>query len=282
MQAYYDPLHRLDPGTVRDLSAPTNLRVYHVVVWRNIAFFLVTTYGLSVVATPPSVRGQALNEFLLWSVGLSVVATPIFDIAALAFGVTSVRVFQRQHDLFELMAVSLVSTEAVFQSRAVAAWVRAWRWLIMLAATRGVLAVLVIVQIVGFSGIVLTTVEVISFLILVAPVVWTFVWWPLHRGRMLTYVAVQQAMIYRETPRVVVATVWYIANHLLVVAAVSGVTFYVVAILNAAFNTLPMVPSDWRFLGLWTFPLLILLYNRQVMRNARQDVVIRSRWDDIG
>lgn len=266
---------------MRALSAPTNLRVYHVVVWRNIVFFLLTTYGLSVVAAPPSVREGALNEFLVWAVGLSLLAAPVFDVAALAFGVVSVRVLQRQPTLLELVAASLVSTEAVFDSRVAVAWVRAWRWLIVLAVTRAVLAALVLVQVVAFSGGV-TLAEALAVLVLALPAAWIYAWWPLYRGRMLVHVAVQHALIHRHNARVVVAVGGYVVNHLLVVGAVAGLTFYAVALLNAAFGALPFIPDGWRFLGLWAFPLLIVLYNRQVARNARQDTVIRSRWDDIG
>ncbi len=267
---------------MRDLSAPTNLRVYHVVVWRNIAFFLLTTYGLSVVASPPSVRERTLNEFLVWSVGLSWIVAPVFDIAAAAFGVMTVRTFQRQRALLEMVAVSLVSTEAVFDSRVAVAWVRAWRWLILLTVTRAMLAVLVMVEVLGFSARDLTFVQAVTWLILALPGVWIYAWWPLHRGRMLVHVAVQQAMIHRNNVRVIAAIAWYVVNHLLVVAALSGVTFYAVALLNAAFGAVDFIPDDWRFLGLWIFPLAILLYNLQVIRNARQDTVIRSRWDDVG
>jgi hypothetical protein len=191
---------------------------------------------------------------------------------------------QRQQDLLELVAVSLVPTESVFDSRVGVAWVRSWRWTILLVATRAVLALLGVVQVIGFNGdnLELTTPMRVAGVLLLVPVVWTYVWWPLHRGRMLVHVAVQQAMIHRDNTQVILAVIWYVVNHLLVVAAVSGVTFYVVALLNAAFGALDPVPNSWRFLGLWTFPVLILLYNHQVIRNARQDTVIRSRWDRVG
>ncbi len=263
---------------IRFVDNRAEMQAYHLMVWRNVTFFVLTTCGLLLVSAPSFMREPIMVQFLRWQFFLTLAVVPFLDILALAWGVGRVRRFQKHSDLYTLVAVSPVNTDDLFNALAEVAWLATWRVTVILVAGRALFAILLVLTVMSFQLIPLGPLVALWSV----PFVWQYIWGPLRRGRAMTHFAVKNALIYRRTWQAIVAIILNVISYYLLLALlVGGIAFFV----GVTFGVLSPFGMIWPRLAalpfLWAYPFLADELHTELHQRDARDTVIQSNWRHV-
>jgi len=263
----------MEARRVRYARTPAHLRDFYIAVWRNLAFFLLTVYGISYLTPSYASPGASLSAFFYWSLGLTFVAALLLDVAAIGLGVAVVRRLQRQPQFMELLALTTVTTERLFDVCAAAGWLRVWRGVVILTVARIVLVGLLVLQLLITTG---DEAQFWDAFFISLPAVWLVIWLPARRAHLIVEIGAKNALIHRGNVRLVVGIVGDVVTTLTVISFFLGMTLFFVVLYVSLVNSLEV--SFLVVIGGWAFPVMFDRVFRFLRRAFRQDVLIRSRW----